>query len=151
MFEKFRRKSAATRLLEEHLYEQVVQELANGQRRDGLWGKALARSDGIVDKAKALYIQYRVQSIKDEIEIHEAIEEGTAKARSAHLFDAATKASNCGLSEDDIAYLGTPIEAVLYVEKYRSNKEKLSGAITQGKIRGVLCRGVLWVEDRKFS
>lgn len=151
MFDKFRRTSAATRLLEEQLYEQVVQELANGQRRDGLWAKALANSDGLEDKAKALYIRYRVQSIKDEIEIHEVIEEEASNARAAQLSSPTTKARNCGLSEDDIAYLGTPIEAAQYVKKYRSSEKKISKAISQGRIRGVICRGVLWVQDRKYT
>lgn len=38
-----------------------------GQRRDGLWAKALAHSDGSNEKAKSLYIKYRAESIKDEI------------------------------------------------------------------------------------
>jgi hypothetical protein len=137
-------------LLEEQLYEQVVHELGNGQRRDGLWAKALANSDGLEEKAKALYIRYRVQSIKDEIEIHEGVKEEAVKARAAQLSDPATKARNCGLSVDEIAYLGTPIEAVRYVEKYKSSKEKLSRAISHGRIRGVMCRGVLWVQDKKY-
>ena len=67
MFEKYRRKSASARLVEEQLYEQVVVELSNGQKRTGLWAKALANCDGVEERAKSLYIQYRVQSIKDEI------------------------------------------------------------------------------------
>ena len=151
MFEKFRRTSAAARLLEEQLYEHVTHELASGQRRDGLWAKALANADGAEAKAKALYIRYRVQSIKDEMEIHEAIKEEEVKARAAELSDPVTKAKSCGLSEDDIAYLGTPIEAVRYVKKYRTSEEKLSKAISQGRIRGVICRGALWVQDRKYT
>jgi len=69
LFEKIKRNSAATRLLEEQLYEQVVCELMRGQRRNGLWAKSLANSDGQEEKAKALYIQYRVQSLKDEAEL----------------------------------------------------------------------------------
>lgn len=69
MFEKIKISSAGRRLYEEKLYEQVVSELINGEKRSGLWAKALANSNGIEEKAKALYIQYRVQSIKDEIEI----------------------------------------------------------------------------------
>ena len=75
MFEKFRRNSAAARLLEEQLYEQVVGELYQGKKRDGLWAKAMANSDGLEEKAKSLYIKYRVQSIKDEAEITEAVAE----------------------------------------------------------------------------
>jgi len=75
LFEKFKRNSAAARLLEEQLYERVVLELSQNQRRDGLWAKAMANSDGSEDKAKSLYIKYRVQSIKDEAEINEAVAE----------------------------------------------------------------------------
>ena len=75
MFDKFKRSSAAARLLEEQLYERVVVELSQGQRRDGLWAKALADSDGSEEKAKSLYIRYRVQSIKDESEIAKEVAE----------------------------------------------------------------------------
>ena len=75
MFEKIRRNSAAARLLEEQLYEQVVVELSQGKKREGLWAKAMANSDGLEEKAKSLYIKYRVQSIKDEAEITEAVKE----------------------------------------------------------------------------
>jgi hypothetical protein len=85
MFKKLKRASAAHRLLEEQLYKQVVQELAQGQRRDGLWGKALANSNGSKEKAEALYIQYRVQSIKDEIEISKALEEESVRQKGKKL------------------------------------------------------------------
>ena len=69
MFAGLRRNSAAQRLREEHLYERVVDELAHEKRRNGLWAKALADSSGNKEHAEALYIQYRVQSIKDELEV----------------------------------------------------------------------------------
>ena len=69
MFDSIKKRSAAARIIEEQLYEQVVNELASGQRRNGLWAKAIANSNGQDEKAKALYIQYRVQSLKDEYEI----------------------------------------------------------------------------------
>lgn len=61
------------RLLEEKLYEQVLREIESGIRRDGLWAKALQNSCGNEQEAKALYIKYRVRSIKDEAEISEAL------------------------------------------------------------------------------
>lgn len=75
LFEKFRRKSAAARLQEEQLYEQVIEELSKDEKRPGLWAKALADCDGSEQKAESLYIRYRVQSIKDEIEIMAGISE----------------------------------------------------------------------------
>ncbi|MTW19738.1 hypothetical protein, partial [Allochromatium palmeri] len=72
MFKHFK-DSPESRLFEEQIYAQVVGELAQGMRRDGLWAKALAESDAKEEKAKSLYIKYRVQSIKDEIAISEKI------------------------------------------------------------------------------
>ena len=48
------------------LYEYVTDELEEDSLIKGLWAKAIAHSEGNNDKAKSLYIQYRVQSIKDE-------------------------------------------------------------------------------------
>ncbi len=77
MFKKFRRNSAVARLIEEQLYEQVTAELDQGIRRAGLWGKAVAKSRGNESEALALYMQLRVQSLRDGAEIAGAlIEEG---------------------------------------------------------------------------
>lgn len=65
-------KESAERLLEEQVYAKVVEELSQGLKRDGLWAKALADSHGEEQKAKALYIRYRVQSIFDEMVVTEA-------------------------------------------------------------------------------
>lgn len=73
LFDKFKIQNAAARLIEEQMYEFVVEELQNGIRRNGLWAKALANSQGDESKAKALYISYRVQSLKDESKIAEII------------------------------------------------------------------------------
>jgi len=75
LFKKIQRNAAASRLLEEKLFEQVALELSEGKRRNGLWAKALANCDGNEKKAKSLYIRYRVQSIKDEAEILEVVAE----------------------------------------------------------------------------
>jgi|JI10StandDraft_1071094.scaffolds.fasta_scaffold1899011_1 hypothetical protein len=77
MFEKIRKMSALTRLLDEKIYEQVHYELMRGEKRKGIWVKALADSGGLEEKANALYIKYRFQSIKDEMEISNIIAEET--------------------------------------------------------------------------
>ena len=71
MFGKSSTKQSAERLIEEQLYEQVVIELSEGKQRQGLWAKAIADSEGSEEKAKSLYIRYRVQSIKDELSLAE--------------------------------------------------------------------------------
>lgn len=69
LFESIRNSPAKSRIIEEKLYEQVVNELAQGLIREGLWAKALANSEGSEQSAKALYMKYRVQSIKDEVRV----------------------------------------------------------------------------------
>ena len=53
---------------DEILYEYVLDEMEQGVRIKGLWAKALAHSDGLEAKAKSMYMQYRVQSIKDQFD-----------------------------------------------------------------------------------
>jgi hypothetical protein len=69
LFSNFKRNIAASRLLEERLYAQVLDELERGIKRQGLWAKAIANSDGVESKAKSIYIKYRLQSMKDEAEL----------------------------------------------------------------------------------
>lgn len=80
MFKNNPSEKSAERLVEEQIYAQVVDELSKGQRRDGLWAKALSDSDGDETRAKALYIKYRVQSIVDETVV---LKESQRKEREA--------------------------------------------------------------------
>ena len=54
------------RLSEIQLYELVAEELENGEQVRGLWFKAIADAEGDEEKAKPLYLKYRVQMIRDE-------------------------------------------------------------------------------------
>lgn len=50
------------------LYEYVFEEMEQGiEPIKSLWAKALAFSEGNDNKAKSLYMQYRVQAIKDQL------------------------------------------------------------------------------------
>lgn len=82
IWKKTRRAAAIGRLQEEELYAQAHREIERGIRRDGLWAKALQRAHGREHEAKALYIQYRVQSLKDEAELAEMVAEAKAADRS---------------------------------------------------------------------
>lgn len=85
---KIRAAAAASRLLDEELYARAFKEIEQGFRRDGLWAKAFADGEGDEARAKALYVQYRVQSFKDEMVVHEhaiasgsrALERGNRKS-----------------------------------------------------------------------
>lgn len=58
---------ADAREFEEAIYQRVLDEIAAGIKRDGLWAKAIAESGGSIDAAKARYIQLRAQSMMDDI------------------------------------------------------------------------------------
>ncbi|AEF89679.1 hypothetical protein DelCs14_2667 [Delftia sp. Cs1-4] len=60
---------AASRKIEEGVYAKVAGEISEGIKSDGLWAMAIAHSAGQPDLAKSLYIQYRAQSIVDEMEL----------------------------------------------------------------------------------
>lgn len=68
MFNIFKKRAITNRLEENILYEYVLDEMEKGIQIRGIWAKALAHSDGIESKAESIYMQYRVQSIKDELD-----------------------------------------------------------------------------------
>ena len=51
---------------EEALYKRVLDEMESGTTRTGIMAKAIADSLGDENKAKSLYIKYRMQTIADE-------------------------------------------------------------------------------------
>lgn len=69
LFESLKKQSAQARVDEENLYKMVFEEYDKGIIRHGLWAKAVARSNGQPEKAKSLYIEFRVQALKDEIHL----------------------------------------------------------------------------------
>ncbi len=54
------------RKAEEALLAEVMKEVSQGNRREGVWAKALIDSDGDEEKAQPLYITYAIQSIVDD-------------------------------------------------------------------------------------
>jgi len=65
MFNRFKKKLIEKRLKDEILFEYVLDELEDDIKVKGLWAKAYANSEGDKNKIEPLYMQYRVQSIKD--------------------------------------------------------------------------------------
>ena len=95
----FRKQSAIDRLTEERLYEVVGQEIKNDDLREGLWVKAFAEAGGDKDKAKARYIDLRIQSLKDEMHVQQELHQQELKKRD--LSEKAEKAS----TDELVAYL----------------------------------------------
>lgn len=90
--------SAAERIAEEALYEQAMQEIASGTRREGLWAKANRESGGSQERAESIYIKLLVQALKDK----EALR---AKVRRRHgLAEPADAGTAVRLEEDEGLY-----------------------------------------------
>ena len=60
---------------DEKFYEQVATELQDGNTKQGLWLKAETKARGDKDKARLLYIEWRVQQLTEEAEKAKAWEE----------------------------------------------------------------------------
>jgi hypothetical protein len=65
---------------ETKLYEFVMDEIKDGVRHQGSWGKALVNCEGDEQKASAEYIKLRVQELKDYITLNNIIEDERLKA-----------------------------------------------------------------------
>ena len=84
LWSRAKKTTIADRLAEERVYELVLQEIESGERRGGLWLKAIEDARGDEKEAKLLYIRYRVQSMKDELAIAAAF----VASENAHEQDA---------------------------------------------------------------
>jgi ABC-type Na+ efflux pump permease subunit len=67
IFKHIREIKRNKRLFDEKVYEMVLEKIAQDQKQPGLWAKAIADSSGNMDKAKSLYIKYRAEAIKQDI------------------------------------------------------------------------------------
>ena len=75
---------------EEALYSQAMNEIESGSINKGVYAKALADSEGNEDKARSLYLKYRVQSIVDKRvidDIREAEEVKEREDRNSRLWN----------------------------------------------------------------
>lgn len=122
-------------------YKQAAEEIETGNRDDALWYKAFAEGGGDENATKATYIRLRVDQLRRAAV---AISEVRVTSTTS---DPVYEAMAYGLSKEEIEYLGKPIEAIRYLTKYGVSKEQVSKAISLGKIRSVICRDVLWVQD----
>ena len=61
------------------------------------------------------------------------------------------RASELGLTQDEINYLDAPILAVHYVSKYGISKDDIALACAKRRITSVMSHGVLWVSDRPLK
>lgn len=71
-------KNAEERFAENYVYELIAKELQDGYRKDGLWLRAATEADDDEKKARRLYVRYRVQKIKDELNLKAQMEEASS-------------------------------------------------------------------------
>lgn len=82
---------------EEKIYELVAAEIAAKRMRPGVYAKAFAEAGGNQSKATAIYIAYRVEQVKKEIEnaIQSMIsEQAAAEVRAKQEEEAEKKKSD---------------------------------------------------------
>ena len=115
MFNYFKKKAIENRVNDELLYEYVIEELEKNIKIKGLWAKAYANSDGDANKIEPLYMQYRVQAIKD---ILTSIEIAYDEISRQKLFNFIGN----GFKDEDQLYLSD--KEILEKEYHVTQKEK---------------------------
>ena len=129
IIDDFKKKTALIRLSEEKLYAEVMREIKTGKLRDGLWAKAMAESDFDEKKAKAKYVKLRVQSLQDEIRIHNSILNKSSPVRKKVKVDDLEKElreeEEIDNEEDEIRKLALIItkSSPTYYERVTSSKD----------------------------
>lgn len=71
----------AHRLDEEELYALALKEVEEGNRRPGLWAKALSEAAGQQEKAQAIYLKLLVARLRDEGHVLERLEQKLRQER----------------------------------------------------------------------
>lgn len=120
---------------DEVIYEIVGREIESGDRRIGLWAKAMADAGWDENAAKARYVEYRAAQITEAL--------AAARPSKQRIADDAP--------EEAREYLGIPIRADKYSRKYRVSRKRLDDAIARARIRAYKQGDTLWVEDRRIK
>jgi hypothetical protein len=84
LFNNTKNSTAADRLFEDEWYKAVVHELESGMRNDAAWARAIEKSKGDETPAKGIYITFRIQQMKDELELTTNLEEARENDRLAN-------------------------------------------------------------------
>ncbi len=102
MFNFFKVRNIINRENDEFLYGEVLTEMNNGTIHKNLWAKAMAMSDGNEAKTKSLYMQYRVQKIKDELQLIEIATKEADKIKTKKIHIEAPKVKEVDTEDFDV-------------------------------------------------
>lgn len=103
-------KAVLGRLEEEALYAVALDQLETGERRRGLWAKALVEASGDQPKAEATYLQLLVAALRDELYVAGRLQDSSADQQykrivrdgSTHGTPSDTKASMLQYSANSV-------------------------------------------------
>src|SRR5437868_5183924 len=70
---------------DDHLYETVADEISAGQLDRVTWTRAFAHSGGGQDATKSLYIRYRVEQLRSELEQAHAAAREQQRVAAQHV------------------------------------------------------------------
>ena len=87
MFKKYKLNRAISSMVEDKLYEMALDEVEKGILKKGAWARALSQSDGIDAKAKSIYLQFRVEAMKNEAQIMESVLEELNKVEKREIIE----------------------------------------------------------------
>lgn len=130
--------------------KEIIDEDKRRKRRDA--AQENVDQSTAIDNAADLNPRFNKENSHLENVYGEAI--GLREAKSSYTNgytqNESGEVTDCSLSKEEIEYLEKPIKAIHYISKYNISEDKLSKAISKGKIRGVLYQGVLWVQDQEI-
>lgn len=89
-------------LSEDTMYEKIMLEIEEDKRVKSTWAKALAESDGNLDKATSLYIKERLHIIKEEMKAKKQLEEKKQKLKELKLKELKLKQKELKQKEKEI-------------------------------------------------
>ena len=142
MFDYFKKIAISNRADDELLYEYVLNEMESGVIVKGLWGKALANSNGNEANAKSIYMKYRVLSIKDIFTAKEiAYNELTKPKLFQYIQDKIVSSSN------DYANLSNTQSKLTASENYKVSvyEESIYNEVAEELSNGIRKEG-LWLK-----
>jgi len=88
IWQKVQDRVVLTRLEEEALHAVALEHYESGERRKGLWAKALIESEGSLPKAEAVYLRLLVTAMRDELYIWGRLQDAIAQEHYSRAINA---------------------------------------------------------------
>jgi hypothetical protein len=135
IFDKFKKTTIKQRRYEEKLYEIALEEVEAGDRRKGLYSKALSKADGDTEKADGIYLKLRVQSIMDDDESEQINQRATQaleseKASFKSRFHKDSLAYEC---DEMLANKGYKLEKPIFGDYWICEKDNIHASVYSSK------------------